>query len=458
MGNNATTLSMKDNLYYKGLNSPERSEFVYSQDYGYNMIQQMIDRTSRVSGGSKRVYNQKFEMHKMPPMGVSETIGAAATTTGAGTGNIIITFNRKNQGFRERDIVADSNMIQGKVERVINDGLQLELSPVSTSWNTSLHFTATGVNPTAKVLFDASPNRHSRGKTSLTRTPDLDFGYTGVSRESNSMYIADGIKTYPQWKGKNWYTSHQSMTLKEWSRREEYKIVFSERRVLHEGTARETYTPMGLRWAIMNLGGTYYQTSGNVTKNELHDFMNTMMLKSASDGRKIIALPGQEFRSAIMNLNENAVIQSGTNNTFGGSKVRGFNTYTYAAQGLEFEMARYALWDDPTMFPEISAITGRRRWSNSCLFLDMTPIPLEDGTGSVSAISKRHFGAKEYRMAYINGMMSLEEMNDERVSAIMDRDGYSLAQNDLDACQFELYSNTGYYIIPRMCGLIELAG
>jgi hypothetical protein len=448
-----SNLSLADNLVLKMLNDPERSDVVWGSDLGYNKIQQLTDLMNKKAGGSKRVYQQKFEMYKLGSLEITQAIGAAATTSGAASGNIIVTLAQPNNNFRERDIIADTNMVQGKIERVLS-ATQFELSPSTTTWNTSLHFTNGSY---AKVLYDASPNRGSRGKSSLTVTPDSDFNYTGVSRESNHMYIADGIKTYPKYKGKYWYTSHQTMTLQRFAKNEEKRSLFSERRILNAGTPQETYTTGALRWNIINNGGTYLPLTGKITRDEWHDFLNSMMQKTTNNGRRIVALMGQQFMSDLQDLNRDAITYAGNQSTFGGLSVKGFDTRMYASAGMEVEFDRYPLFDDPEFFPEISNITGKRRWSTSCLLLDLTPIESADGTGEmVAPIQKRHFGSVETRMKYLPGMMSLEEMNDDRAAEVMKSGDFSLAVSDLDACQFELYRNSGWYIIPKKLGLIEL--
>lgn len=449
---NTNNLSIKDNLVLRGLNDPERSDIVYGTDFGYNKVSQLVDKTNKAAGGPKRVYDQKFYLHKIGNLGIAQTI-ASVTTSGAATGNMIVTFTQPNSNFRERDVIGDTNMIQGKVERILSS-TQVEISPVSATFSASTHFTAGQV---AKVLFDASPNRGSRGKTGLTVTPTDDYNYTGVSRETNHMYIADGIKSYPKFKGKYWFTSHQTMTMKRFGRQQEWKTMFSERAILNAGTPQEAYTSGGVRWQIMNNGGTYLPLTGKITRSEWHDFINTMMRKTTNNGRRVVALMGQQFLSDIQELNQDAITYSGTTNTFGGASVRGFDSNMYAWGGMQLQFDKYNLWDDPEMFPEISTITGKPRWSTSCLIMDLTPVESADGSGEmVSPIQKHYFGSVPTRMKYMPGMMSLEEMNDEKAGEIMKSGDYSLAVSDLDACQFELYENVGWYIIPERFGLIEL--
>lgn len=452
MSSKPNSLSLRDNFYLKLLNEPERSDIVYATDFGYNKLQQITDLMNKNKGGAKRIYDQKFLMHKLGNQQISQQIGATATTVGAAPGNIIITLNQGNTGFREKDIIADTNMVQGKIERIISSS-QYELSPSTTAWNTALHFTTSHY---AKVLFDASPNRGSVGKTSLSVTPDDDFNYTGVSRETNHMYINDGIKTYPKYRGKYWYTSHQDLTLKRFGMSREKKYYLSERRILNAGTPQETYTTGGLRWSIMNNGGTYLGLTGKITRSEWHDFINTMMLKTASAGRNVVCLMGQQMLSDVQDLNQDAITYAGNRNTFGGMDVKGFNTQEYSAAGLSMQFDRFSLLDDPDLFPEVSNITGKRRWSTSALFIDLTPIESADGSGMVAPIQERYFGSVPTRMKYLPGMMDLNEMNDEAAAQLMKSGDMSLAVSALDSCQFEMYENKGLYIIPERLGLIEL--
>lgn len=452
MASPVSPLSMSDNLINKMLTLPEYSSMVYATDFGYNKIQQITEIINRKAGGSQRVHQQKFEMYKMGNIGVAQTISGVSSSGVTQTGNLIVTFTQANQNFRVRDIIGDSNLAKGKVERVINS-TQVEISPVNVTFSTSTHFTAGQV---AKVLFDASPNRGSRGKTSLTYTPDTDYGYTGVTRDSDSMYIADGIKSKPMWKDKYWYTSQQTSMLRRFARQNEYKYYTSERAILNAGTKDETYLTGGLRWNIMYNGGTYLPLTGKITRDEFHDFINTMMLKSTTGKRRVVALMGQQFLSDLQDLNRDAITYSGNRNTFGGLDVVGFDTQMYAAAGMELEFSRFSLVDDPTIFPEISSITGKRRWSTSCLILDLGPIESADGSGMMAPIQKRHFGRYETRFKYLPGMMGFGEIGDDGDPAVGKVGDYDLAVSDLDAIQWEVYENSGLYMVPEKCGLIEL--
>ena len=442
MASPVSSLSLRDNLIAKLLDEREVMETVYSQDYGYNKIQQMMDLMNPY--GAISVGNPKFEVPKLGNISIAATVGIASTLSG---NNLVVTFAQPNGNFRVTDIVADSNLIQGRVAQVLSS-TKIVLEPYSTtSWNTGTHFTA---GMTAKVGFDASASLGSGGKTSLTYTPELDFNFTGVCRDTTIQYRRDQIKTYVKWKGKDWYTSQQELMLRGFSKKYEYKTMYSERK-LGTGVGGDYSTTGGIRWNVINNGGNYYPISNQLTKSTFNDILYDFQMTVADGGRNIVAMMGKQ---AMGNLQSNVMdpylLTAGVNNIFG--KATGFNNMKYGFLGGILDFVNYPLFDDPTLFPEISTITGQPKNSSTILLIDTSPVEAADGSGMVAPIQKRYFGNKEIIHKFLPGMIGMNSGSSDQAYS----GDETLAVSDIDGVEMEVLSDDGLYIIPERFALIEL--
>lgn len=440
MASPVSPLNLATNLYAKLLSERNVMPLVYASDFGYNVIQQIIDITNKA--GAVQVFQPKFEIPKMGNTSIAQTLGAAPTLVGT---YLRITFSAANSNFIMKQAVYDSNMVGGRVVNVVSP-TQVDLMPITvTSWNTSTHFQS---GMTAKVGFDISGNFNSRGTQSLQYTPELDFNYTAVTRKSSSQARRDRIATYPKWDGDFWYTSQQFLTLQNFAKEQEFKYFYSTRGIHTTPDEGEAYTTGGIRWNIINNGGNYYPISNDLTSTTFNDIIYDYSMKVAQNGRKVVALMG---KAAMWNLNQNVtgqyVLNAGDKNTFGGMKVNGLSVNQYSIGNTSIEYVHWPLLDDPKLFPEISNITGKPKNSSSILLMDMSPVPSSDGSGNIPVIQKRFFGDQEYYHTYENGMIKYEgtKMGD-----------YEVSSSDIDGAQFNILCDDGLYVIPERLGLIEL--
>jgi hypothetical protein len=445
MASPVSNLSLRDNLIANSLDEREFAAMVYSSDFGYNKIQQLIDIMNPF--GAVSVENPKFEVAKLGNLSIAQTIGIASTLTGT---NLLVTFSQPNSNFRVKDIVYDSNLIGGRVAQVVSS-TQIILEPyTNTTWTVGTQFTA---GMTAKVGFDASGNLGSRGKTSLTFSPETTYNYTGISRDTTVQYRRDRIKTYVKWKGKNWYTSQQELMMTAFSKMLEFKYMFSERKA-GSGVEGDYNTTGGVRWNIINNGGKYFPISNNLTKASFDDILYQFSMTVANNSRKVVALMGKQAMFNIQtNITADPIKFAGDRNTFGGMNVMGWDVMKYGIGGMEIDFVNYPLFDDPTLFPELSTITGQPKMSSSILLIDTSPVEAVDGSGMVPPIQKRYFGDKEFYHNFLPGMIG---PNGPDASSIKSGDAI-LSVSDIDGVEMEILCDDGLYIIPERMALIELA-
>ena len=439
-----SNLPLSQSLLLKGLSLPNKMAMVYSQDYGYNVLTQL---TSKL-GSSISSAQAKIEVSSLGNLGVFSKVTTAINTS---TGVVGVNDSSK---FRIGDIVADANMVQGLVTDVNYSNSTITLAPHSVAAFTASHF---ALNHNAKRFFDASPNRSSFGKSTLNYTPNTDFALTAVTRESSHQSRRDRTSSFVKWNGDFWWRSYDDLTLKAFAKQLEYKYAFSERSV-KSGPFGEYYTTGGLRWSIINNGGTYLPLTSELTQSVFNDFLEQMVRVSAEGGRKLVALMGSAAMAKLQTILGDYIKYAGTANTFGGASVTGLNVMKYAYAGLEIEFVRWALLDDEMFRSELSSINGKPKMSNSIYFLDMTSVPAADGSGTISALQKYHFNQDELIANYVPGMIGLEGSDASTVKAtIAGSTMASLGTSDVDGVDFHILSDCGLYCIADRMGLIEFA-
>jgi hypothetical protein len=444
-----SNLPLSQSLLLKGLSLPNKMAMVYSQDFGYNVLTQLTSKlASSISSPQARV-----EISSLGNLGVYSKITAnGSIVTGTSLMSVPVSDASK---FRIGDIVADGNLIQALVTDVDFSGNKIFVAPHTTATLTAgTHFVA---NTQAKRFFDASANRSSTGKTTLNYTPDTDFALTAVTRESSHQSRRDRIASFVKWNGDFWWRSYDDLTLKAFAKQLEYKYAFSER-AIKTGPNGEYFTTGGLRWSIINNGGSYMSLTSELTQSVFNDFLEQMVRVSAEGGRKLVALMGSAAMARLQTILGDYIKFAGTANTLGGTSVTGLNVMKYAYAGLEIEFVRWSLLDDEMFRGELSAVNGKPRMSNSIYFIDLTPIPAADGSGTIAALQKYHFNQDELLANYVPGMIGLESSDPSTIKAALSGgQSVSLGTSDVDGVDFHILSDCGLYCVADKMGLIEFA-
>ena len=324
---------------------------------------------------------------------------------------------------------------------------------VSTTFSTATHFLSGGI---AKVLFDSSANRYSNGKTPLSIVPQTDYTYTAITRESSSQARRDRTASFVKWQGDFWYRSYDDLALRKFSKSLEFKYAFSERAVV-AGPQGEAFTTGGLRWSIINNGGTYLPMTTEFTQAQFNDFLETLVRKTADNGRNLVALMGTAAMARLQTLLSPYIQYGGSNNTLGGVSVEGLNVMTYSYAGMKIDFVRWALLDDDAFKGDLSSVTGKPRMSHSIYVVDLTSIPAADGSGTLSPLQKYHFNNDELLASYVPGLIGLQDSNPSSVKqAIANGLTGSLSSSDVDGVDFHILSDCGLYCAAERMGLIEL--
>jgi hypothetical protein len=424
---------------------------VYAQDYGYNVLTQLTSKLSSSISSPQ----PKVEISALGNLSVYSRVSAASTTpTGYAVGEALQVTLDDASNFRIGDIIADNNMVQGIiVDKPSGGGNLIVIKRVSTTFATATHFLSGSM---AKVLFDSSANRYSNGKTPLNFVPQTDYTYTAITRESSSQARRDRASSFVKWQGDFWYRSYDDLTLRKFSKSLEFKYAFSERAII-SGPQGESYTTAGLRWSIINNGGVYLPLTAEITQTQFNDFLETLVRKSAENGRNLVALMGTAMMARLQTLLSAYIQYAGNTNTLGGVSVEGLNVMTYSYAGIKIDFVRWALLDDDAFKGDLSGVTGKPRQSHSMYVLDLTPIPAADGSGSISPLQKYHFNNDEMLAAYVPGMIGLQDSNPSTLKQVIANGmSGSMATSDVDGVDFHILSDCGLYVAAERCGLVEL--
>ncbi len=451
MASPVTNLDLNQSLLLRGLSLPNKMAMVYAQDYGYNILTQL---TSKL-GSSISTPQPKVEISALGNLSVYSRVSAVANAPGYATGEALLITLDDASAFRVGDIVADANMVQAIVVEKPGSSTgvgNIVVKRISTTLSTS-NFAAMTI---CKVLFDGSANRYSTGKSPLSIVPQTDYTYTSITRESSSQARRDRTSSFVKWQGDFWYRSYDDLTLRKFSKSLEFKYAFSERAVFG-GAQGETYTTGGLRWSIINNGGTYLPLTSEITQSQFNDFIENLVRKSATNGRNLVAMMGTAAMARLQTLLGQYIQYAGSQNTLGGVSVEGINVMTYSYAGLKVDFVRWALLDDDAFKGDLSSVTGKPKMSHAIYVLDLSSIPAADGSGSIAALQKYHFNNDEMLAAYVPGMIGLQDSNPSTVKqALSNGLSGSLASSDVDGVDFHILSDCGVYVAAERMGLIEL--
>lgn len=424
---------------------------VIATDYGYNKVQMLMNLANQKDSSVEFKSDTKVKVALLGNTTISNMVVGASVVSGT---NLVVTLiNPNKESIRVKDIVKDKNLVQGRV--VATSTNTVTLAPMNgITWNAATHFTD---GSSIAVIFDASGNGRSYGKTSLSTVPEYDYALLGKSRDTYDQTIIDRQETDIMYFGKYWYASQQMFLTKRFSRLNETRLVFSERYEHDSSDVEGGYnTTGGIRWSAKNNGGTFMQYSTpTLTEDDVQDFLKEMIGKQADAKRKIMFFVGKDALFAIQNFLKNNIIYSGELNSFGGKEVKGYSIFKYSIGGTEVDIMEYPLFNDIKMFPDLSTITGRPKMQGTVMAIDWMPAESANGTASIPTIQKYCYeGVPEILYKIVPGMLPGFENLEKEIASV---NGFGLATSDVDAAALQIEEFSGYYIQGAKVGWMELS-
>lgn len=427
-------MPLENSLVSKTLNARNPFDRVFNISGGYNTFTQLTNMMN--NGGSKMINTEIYEKAVIGELNVITQIASNAVSGS----NLVITFSDPAYAnFRIDDVVMDSNRVKGHVIST-TPGTVTIMPDIGNTFNSATMFIA---NMFIKTGWRNQSTRNSVGSSSLYNTPDVDYNYSMVMRDSNYLAQADMIDTYVKTKNGNWFTAQEMQMIDRFAKATEFRNAFSDRGQTQLGSGVANSNG-GLVWSIKNRGGSYISSSSAINQSTWTDMIRQATIKKAQSKSKLLFLHGKQALYDVQNFTSDFVKYSGINNTFGGKEVSGLDIQEWAIAGTQVDFLHMPIFDDPQFFPEISSITGKPKMSSAFFLLDLSPIPAAyDNGGPMPAIEKFHFGNKEIRHGYIPGVVGAD-MGDP--SAYM-QGGKNLMVSDLDGVSSHIYSRNGIDII-----------
>jgi hypothetical protein len=422
------SLSFSTNIIANALNERNPFEAVYDISGKYNTFSRIVDFLN-VSGPVK-VESDKYEKAVLGNLNVAAEISAGA---GTGVSKVVTLADASYDAFRVGDIVMDNNRVQGRVSASSAGSVTID------AWSVTAFVAADFGSGTIRRIGDASAIDSSTGKSALTYTPTTDYNYTQVMRNSAYLSRRDiSLKTYVRYNGQYWWLAQEELAVKDLARQREFTTIFGTRQ--RKGGVD---TNGGLIWSIDNRGGTHIVGSSQMTRDDFHDYLYTMLAKNAGRSRELTLFYGLEALKTIQDFSQDVLINTGINNTLGSKDVLGFDVQTYGYLGTKINFVPLPILDDPKVFGnEISTITGKPRMSSSFFLVDTTPID-GVGAGPQPAIESIYRGEKEMYYGYIPGMIGPDGGSPSSYMAM----GKSLMANDIDGVSCHMLTDSGINIV-----------
>lgn len=417
----------------------DRNAFLHLYDLtnGYGKFTQIVNMLNKNSQ-PRQINTADSKIEKLT-IGTLEVIAEILTRTVSGN-NLILTFTDANYDFfRNENVVHDSFRNQGFVLSHAPGTITIAPFSTTTAFTSSMFV----LGQMAKASWDSSANRGSTGKENLLATPDSDFNYGSIKRDSvfinrrdlHSSYV-DGTITQ-----KNWALGQESVMTKRVAYNLEKAYLFEER---FKGIVNgKEYSQNGsLLWAIKNRGGTHIVSPNDLDETTWRDLISIVRKKNADGGGGLMFCHGTEALAKVQGFAEKFVLNAGANNTFGGAKVSGINVQTYGYLGVDIDFVHLPILDDPFYNPEVSSITGKQRTSSSFFLLDTSPVMSYD-KGVVPCIERFYFDIEGMRYFYIPGTVGANGENPSGTTI----NGKFMVSNDLDGVSCQCLYDGGIDII-----------
>jgi hypothetical protein len=136
-----------------------------------------------------------------------------------------------------------------------------------------------------------------------------------------------------------------------------------------------------LLWQIRNEDGYYSQMSSTPSEADLQEIIEYVRDVKGSDGNIMLMLGTQAQSALEKGLSNKWLTYAGTQNTFGGSSIKGLNFTNYQYLGVNIDMINYNGFNQPFFNNRMSTITGKQWSQSSMLAIDESMVPSKIGQG-----------------------------------------------------------------------------
>lgn len=380
-------------VFAAGLHKPEHSNYM-SYRYPQYFLTAMLERLGRF----EPIGQDEWSWNEMDRTRKSATV-TAETGTGSATGTI--TTDLADPGyFVATDVIRTET---GVLFRVISAAIVGGFQELTVARVDGANIGATdkavgekiGHAFNLQVEYSSAPDGRIylpfelRNKLNILRR---SFKISG-SEFTNRTYVGDG---------KSWYFVQEEIEMKEFARDREIAILLGEKTpsgsLIHGGDGLLKF---------VNNGGVINTYATPVLESDIQDHIKDLVISSPS--KEFAVLCGAQFMTDATRALK-AYYQGGgvSYGAFGSSNVIGLDFSTYKFFGRTIHFTHYQLFDDPSVFPFVTAGTATKiNFSDYSLWLDLGT----DSSGkNLITLKYKELAGQQRKLihAYETGMMSPE--------------------------------------------------
>lgn len=436
--NNVSQLNLRDSLVAKSLQSLMPMKMV-ADISGYNNDPMFTIFSYLNKGKSTFIDYDLYTTAQIPNLSIINTVN---TVTQSGS-NLIITYtpNAGIDPYRSNWTVLDSNQVQARI--IAHSPGSLTVEPNGTVLVAGTHF-ASGTF--IKNGWNLSVNAQSRKTESLTYTPDNDYNYPSVSRNTVYVDLNDKINSRPQMQDNYWWYAQERIGIQQWVKEIGNKWLLDSRGQV-QGYDGLRNTNGGVIWSIMNRNGGFQVANAVFTLQNLQDIILEIKNKDNTQELNLACFFGNAAYAAIQLAIGEFVKFAGQNSTFKlkGETIVGTNITMYKLLDCTLTFHQMPEFNNPLgMFSDpCSYNPGTTRGQNSVIVMNLNDLPASGG-GSVPVAEIFHRGQRpvfyKHQPGVTEGGSGSVEMEDFQ-SPVSD-----MAISDLPGLTAMMYTYSGINI------------
>lgn len=377
-------------------------KWVVSRQSAYQQLTNIIE----LAGGSvsvpQQADNRNLRLPYLPSLLVGAMIKTGGRTSVSGTILTLQWTDASYMGFLQDRTVISANRTMGKVIATQPGQITvLLLSQIggNATFQSADFAEGTGVTQSTDVSAGVSNSKQTQKYVPLQQ-----YNVVGKQRYTYSVTREDlGLKTQIEYKGQM-YWQYANFDLFNAATKNVREIGLWNNSYLNE---TDNWVAGGLRWQIINQGGTQESYDGTLTETIINNILQNSINKGNGTKEFVVLCGSAAYRQFQENVGKQYLVTAGVNNTIGGKTVEGINVTHYKAQGIDIKLVQWAMLNsaEANMFA-YSTVTGQLKSSHTMLFLDTSMVPTSNGMQPF--ISRYYYGHDDgYLTQTYNGLIDL---------------------------------------------------
>ncbi len=368
--------------------------------------------------------------------------------------NLIINFaDPTYNGFRNKDMVTDDpGNNKGQVISTAPGTITIQPTGNPATLTNGSQFVA---GRYCVMLYDASGNFNSAGKTRLFKERVPRYNYSAVQRDSTQIARREKFNSFMSKSGVAYYWHDQeAQMLKRQMRAYVNKIIFSDPGVFNSTIEGATNQTEGLRAAIRNQGGQFVSSTAALSQATFESYFDFVASAYAAQSQDYWLLCGRAAWGRISSFYTNQLTYT-VGTKMGNGTALNFDVPKITIKGITMNVLIASVFNDTEQWPatsNIPGITGTVKGNSFCI-VNLTEVPATDGSGLISPMRKFHFASdpvsgngdgrsnnEEQLYRIIPGMTGIGASN---MTGPTVYNNYALTASSIDGAQGEVLMDNG---------------